>query len=163
MQNHLTKMLSGLGLDEKQAKVYLACLELGSATIQKIAQKAGVKRTSIYNFIDELIKFGLISKTQKDNRYYFLAETPETLKGLQEKRQELLEKAMPALIKKFELSPIITNFKYFRGQEGVRKIWKETLNVKNKELLWTTANEATIDLVGKRFTENYIAETKKGI
>ena len=60
-----------------------------------------------------------------------------------------------------DVPKIQTNFKYFRGQEGVRKVWRETLNVKNKELLWTTANEATINLVGKRFTENYILEAKK--
>lgn len=38
--------LRQFGLNEKQAKVYLACLELGSASVQKIAKKAGVERTN---------------------------------------------------------------------------------------------------------------------
>jgi hypothetical protein len=68
---------------------------------------------------------------------------------------------MPGLIKVFEIDKAKTDFKYFRGKEGVRKIWKETLDAQNKELLWTTAHEATTGWVGKRFVENYIIELKK--
>jgi len=52
--NQLNETLLQMGLNEKEAKVYLACLELGGATIAEIAEKSGVKRTSIYNFLEEL-------------------------------------------------------------------------------------------------------------
>ncbi|PIT86455.1 MAG: hypothetical protein COU33_03055, partial [Candidatus Magasanikbacteria bacterium CG10_big_fil_rev_8_21_14_0_10_43_6] len=39
---NLTTILQNLGLNEKEAKVYLACLELGSATVQEVSDKAGV-------------------------------------------------------------------------------------------------------------------------
>ena len=38
----IQKALQQFGLNEKQAKVYLASLELGSTTIRRIADKAGV-------------------------------------------------------------------------------------------------------------------------
>lgn len=161
MDNKLLEPLLNLGLNEKEAKTYLACLALGSATIQEIAKKAGIKRTSIYNFIDRLVELGLISKTQKENHYYFLAESPEILKTVQQKNQTLLDKRLPDLTKLFQLDKSKTTFKYFRGRQGIRKIWKETLVVQNKELFWTTAHEATTKLVGKRFVENYIIELKK--
>ena len=46
--SNLAKSLKSLGIEEKQAKVYLACLELGTATIQELADKSKVKRTSIF-------------------------------------------------------------------------------------------------------------------
>ena len=41
----------------------LAALELGEATMQDLARKSKVKRTSIYNFIDKL-KEGLMVKSE---------------------------------------------------------------------------------------------------
>ena len=161
MEQNLIQSLMNLGLNEKQVKVYLACLELGSATIQEIARKSGVKRTSIYNFIDELIEKSLISKTQKENRYLFLAESPVLLKNLQEKNTSVLNQMMPGLIKKFEKPKIKTNFKYFRGKEGTKKALKEALGMQKREVLAVFTNEAGIDIVGKLFTENYILEGKK--
>ncbi|MFH1946542.1 MAG: hypothetical protein ABIJ23_00060 [Candidatus Magasanikbacteria bacterium] len=36
--SELVKQLQNLGIDDKQASVYLACLELGSATVQELAK-----------------------------------------------------------------------------------------------------------------------------
>ena len=41
--NELISTLHQLGIEEKQAQVYLACLELGSATVHELAEKSGVK------------------------------------------------------------------------------------------------------------------------
>lgn len=154
------KVLENLGLNKKEAKVYLACLELGSSTIQEIALKSGIKRTSIYNFIDKLIDFGLITKTQKANRYYFMAETPEMLKNVQEKNQQQLSLALPEMMKMFEVEKTQTNFKYFRGKEGAKKAWKDIINANNKTILFFVCNESSLDLVGVRVIEELIVELK---
>jgi len=52
----INKILRNLGLNEKEAKIYLACLELGSATVQEVAQKSSIKRTNIYNLLGSLKK-----------------------------------------------------------------------------------------------------------
>ena len=44
----LAKILIDLGLTENEAKVYVAALSLGPATILKIAQAAAIKRTTVY-------------------------------------------------------------------------------------------------------------------
>ena len=54
LQKHEAELIQTLGLSEHEAAVYLAALELGEANIQEISRKSGVKRTSIYNFIDTL-------------------------------------------------------------------------------------------------------------
>ena len=58
--------LQQIGLTEKEAKVYLAALELGEKAVQVIAQKAGVNRATTYFILESLIEKGLqraINKT----------------------------------------------------------------------------------------------------
>ena len=50
----LIEVLNKTGLHEKEAKVYLALLELGTADVSDIAAKAGVKRPTSYLVLDEL-------------------------------------------------------------------------------------------------------------
>ena len=62
--------LKELGLAEKEAKVFLASLELGSSAVQEIAKKAEINRATTYVIIEKLMKKGLMSsvggKRQKD-------------------------------------------------------------------------------------------------
>ena len=44
----LERELQEIGLNEKEAKVYLATLELGQSVVQDIAKKAGVNRDNLF-------------------------------------------------------------------------------------------------------------------
>ncbi|MCX6739840.1 MAG: hypothetical protein NTZ49_01260 [Candidatus Parcubacteria bacterium] len=68
----LPQVLTNLGLNDKESKVYLACLELGTSSILEIAKKSGVNRGTIYYIIEELKQKQLISQTTKKKRYYML-------------------------------------------------------------------------------------------
>ncbi len=71
------KALENLGLSEKEAKIYLALLELGQASAYKIAQKAQVKKPTAYVLLDELRKKGLVMILPKDKTQMFVAKSPE--------------------------------------------------------------------------------------
>lgn len=75
----LYQQLKQLGLEEKQAKIYLACLELGPDTAQNIAYKASIKRPTTYVILEELIKKGLISITPKQKTTLYVAENPKKI------------------------------------------------------------------------------------
>jgi len=70
------ELLNEAGLSDKEAKAYLAILEMGSSTIKPISARAGIKRTSVYNFIDHLIELGLVSKSILRGRTYYQATSP---------------------------------------------------------------------------------------
>ena len=74
------KELINLGLTAKEADVYLATLQIGFATVQKIASKAEINRTTTYTHIRNLISRGLISTMEKNGKQYFVAEKPDKLK-----------------------------------------------------------------------------------
>jgi len=62
----LNKELEKIGLSKKEAKVYLACLELSEATIGQISKKSGVKRTTVYDIVESLKEKSLISSSTKN-------------------------------------------------------------------------------------------------
>ena len=109
------QILNNLGLSEKEAKTYLAILELGSSTIKPIADKAGIKRTSIYNFIDRLVELGLISQTAIRNRTHYLVLPPDRLLQLQKENLSAVENAIPEFMGLFNFSGSKPKIQYFEG------------------------------------------------
>lgn len=132
--NHLLS----LGLTDKESKTYLAILELGKSTIKPIAERAHLKRTSIYNFIDRLVKLGLITRTTIRGRNYYSPLTPTSLVQLQKERLTNLEAVLPQFVKLFNNTNIQPKVQYFEGPEEVKNIvLQETLCKKEALYVWT--------------------------
>ena len=91
---------SSLGLTDKESAVYLALLESGRSTVKPIADTAGVKRTSVYNFIDRLVEIGVVNKSVIRGRRYFEAIEPEGLLEIARNRFKDLEKNISELSRK---------------------------------------------------------------
>lgn len=152
----LERDLIEIGLNEKEAKIYLASLELGQSTVQDIAKKAGVNRATTYFVIEGLMKMGLMSSFHKGKKQYFVAADPDRLievleqeKNTIEKRESSLKKLLPqlqSLNNKQKNRPVV---RYFEGKEGIAAMVDEFL--KTKEL---TINMAySVDAVEKIFDE----------
>ena len=91
------KDLEKFGLGEKEAKVYLASLELGPSTAAQIAQKADVNRATTYVAVESLIKQGLLSSHEKDSKTFFSAEDPAMLKRLLDQQREEVKNKLSSL------------------------------------------------------------------
>ncbi len=79
MSNQQLNQLKKLGLSEKEARLYLVALETGPTTIAKLAQKSGVKRGTIYEFLDEMIEKGLLEITITGKRKLYSGVEPKKL------------------------------------------------------------------------------------
>ena len=69
--------LRKLGLTEKEVRVYLAGLELGPSSVQKIAEMAKITRPTSYEIIKKLEQKGLFAKTTQNKKRHFSAQSPE--------------------------------------------------------------------------------------
>ncbi len=126
----LVRELENFGLTEKEARVYLASLELGTATVQEISQKSNVNRATTYIQVESLLKQGLLSTVDKDKKSLFMAEKPEKLITiLEDRRQELefkeekIRKLIPdfeALYNVVEDKPRVRFFQGFTGTQSWR-------------------------------------------
>ena len=93
----LSEVLTKSGLSEKEAKVYLAMLELGPATAYRIAPKAGIKRPIAYVVLENLQARGLVSIVPEGDRKLFVAADPGKLLGELEQKKELYKRFLPNL------------------------------------------------------------------
>lgn len=125
-----TDTLKSLGLKDAQAKIYTAALELGEANIQELSNKSGVKRTSIYNFIDELKTQGFLAEIQRNKRRLFSAVDPKHLLEAERLRLRELEQVMPELLaiqNNAKTKPKVT---FYEGRENVLAVYEDQLKEK---------------------------------
>lgn len=131
------KDLQKLGLNEKEAKIYLASLELGETTIQRIAKKSGVNRTSAYHIIPSLKEKGLMRSLTKRKKSFYYAEDPREMSAQLEERKNTLEKILPEMLSIANVIDKKPKIKYYEGIEGIKEIYKDILKYPNKEeLAW---------------------------
>lgn len=130
--DNLEKNLAQLDLNDKEAKVYLAILNIGRGNVTDIALKANLKRTTLYEYLESLIKKGLIFKSISKKRVYYYPEAPASIMQMLDKqkieideKKERVNLLAPELEKMYSQAykkPIV---KFYEGKEGLREIyWK---------------------------------------
>lgn len=130
--------LKNLDLSEKEATVYLASLEFGSSSIQEIAKKSQLSRSTTYEVIESLMKKVLMSSLTKGKKRYFYAERPEKLMALievkereLEERKKELKTILPELIELSRLAKERPKVRFYEGKRGIRMIQEDILKTKD--------------------------------
>lgn len=158
--NNMTTLehLLDLGLYEDEAKVYLACLELGGGYVSSIAKRARVHRVTCYHTLENLIKKGLVSVSTGHGAKVFSPENPEFLVKKQAEKLLSAERLLPELKALMREQAFKPNIRFIEGIEGIKSILEETL---------ATADEivgySNTDLLVKLFPEylHYYAEERQ--
>jgi len=157
--------LVNLGLSEKEAKVYLAALELGKSPVTPIAEKAGVNRATTYVVIESLMEKGLMTGLEEGKKQYFAAEVPDKLELLFRERemaitrqQEYLKKLLPQLRSLDNTGKDKPVVKYYSGRSGVIAMVESLLD----DIKDTTVNMAfSVDAVENFFTPEEASRWRK--
>lgn len=156
----LQKLLQNLGLEEKEAKVYLALLQLDEATATIISEKTNLDRTLIYQLANKLIEKGLVSYIIKNNVRYFSAANPKKLlQDLKEKEEEV-RKAMPELINLTKIKEEETKVEIYRGKEGLKTILKDILRTGENYLVF--GEEGKFQEILPIFSHQFLKQIVRG-
>ncbi|MEI6587655.1 MAG: helix-turn-helix domain-containing protein [Candidatus Moraniibacteriota bacterium] len=155
----LLSTLKQIGLNDKQAKIYLAALELGETTIKEIAKKAEIKRTTIYDLVDEMLESGLLRQTVRGVRKKFIAASPEELQLLVQKREALLSQIMPALNSMSNVSNVKPKIRFHEGRDGLGEIYADTLRHSGEILAF--ASDDIVKVLGMDWAARYIEQRIK--
>lgn len=97
MNAYTIDVLSEIGLSRNEAIVYLANLELGATTVLKLAQKADIKRSTIYPLLHSLMEKGLVNIQTKGAKKLYAAESPEKIDLFLEEQKHKFLQILPAL------------------------------------------------------------------
>lgn len=158
---NLKQNLKQLGLEDKEAEVYLASLELGPANIQKITQKSGVKRSTVYEMIKSLKGKGLMAETTKGKRKLLVASEPEKLKRDITNKERLLSQILPDLNSISNISGLKPKITFYEGREGLREIYNLSLKNKTKKIDWVSPIKSIVETVGEDFLNEYVENRAK--
>lgn len=161
---NIQETLEQLGMHEKKAEVYLACLELGNATAYLIAKKVGLKRPTVYDIANQLMREGLLHKSMRGNVKYFSPADPEKLIRLLKAKEKNIREAMPELQNLYNSPKTKPLIRYFEGKEGIIEMYEDSLRSckKGDEILAYVGEDVLRHL--PNYAEDYIARrVEKGV
>lgn len=128
----MEKILKELGFSERETKVYLALLELGSITVGPIAAKTRIQHAKVYQTLEKLIDKGLASYIIKSKTKYFQAQSPKRiLSSLKEKEREFLA-ILPRLEEKQEFSKEPQVARVHEGYKAIKAMFESIIEGLNK-------------------------------
>lgn len=166
----MRKLLQKIGLEDSEAKTYLALLELGPSTVSEITRQAQITRTLGYHALEKLSWLGLVDRvTVPGKKISYHALHPHNLRQYVKSRRQQwarnlqkVEQSLPQLVSLYKLAekPVVH---YHEGLAGIKKIANETLAAK-KEMYTILDVEEWNALPLKTFGRQWDRErSKKGI
>ena len=157
------------GLPDKEARVYLALLELGPSSVSQVAKRAKVARTNTYHLLNSLLAQGLVNSHEKTSKVIFSAEGPDRiLQVLKNKADQAAllckeaEKLMPEFRSITNTKDGKLNVRFYEGVEGIISVYEDTLTAKT-EILGYASVENQHSFFPGYFPAYYTRRTKKGI
>ena len=137
MDNELETLLTSLGLEHQESKVYLQALTLGTSPASIIAKRCGLPRSTARYTCEQLVYKQLMIESQKGNTKLFTPENPEKLKKLLDLQQERLELRAQKLDFKLQdlkrlYNPytVIPKMRFYEGVQGIIELVEDVFTEK---------------------------------
>lgn len=151
--------LKKIGFNEKEIKIYIVLLRLGSSTATKIAEETNIDRATTYRFLYSLIEKGFVSYFVKDSVKYFTGAHPyKIIEDLKEKSNEV-KLFLPELIGLMSVKKGETRLEVYKGKEGLKAIMKDILREKKDYTFIGEVERFYTDL--PFYTEQWLKQVEK--
>lgn len=162
MEQNIQRILESVGFDSKEAKLYIAGLQLGSAPASEYAHKSKLNRVTAYTLLEALVQRGMFTVVKKRRAKWYSPVAPEYLSLEARKNADALNNALPELRSFQGAENRKPNVRFFEGWEGVRHVYEHTLTAKTEILNF--ANSAIVRAHWPKYDDEYVAErVKRGI
>ena len=138
----INEALRAFGLSDKEIRIYLAALELGTAKANQIAEKSFSERTYTYQILRELQVKGLVSTIIKSGIKYFEVASPDNILSLLKEKEEKINLVLPQLNAMYKIYNQKPKIQVFEGRQGIKtmlniilKDKKEIYNISSATVL----------------------------
>jgi len=158
LPTNLHNVLTNIGLTGKEATVYLANLELGTAPASDISIRAKLNRITTYDILKKLIKRGFVSTHVEERIKYFSATEPDTLRLDVRKKYMDFKESLPDL-RRIHGKTTAPHIRYYEGIDAVKKIYQDTLTSKTEILNY--ADSKSIREIWPTYDQDYVNERVK--
>jgi HTH-type transcriptional regulator, sugar sensing transcriptional regulator len=152
-----------LGLSQEEAKAYLSILELGGSYASNIARKAGINRATCYHTLNNLVKKGLVNSHRKQRVLWFNVDDPSMIIDVEKRKLERARNLVPQLLSISNTITFKPKIRFYEGVEGVKNIFEDLLQTKDKEVLGYTNIGALGKLLPGYFEDFCQRKIEKGL
>lgn len=157
-----TTLLQKIGLNNGQAKAYLALTQYGSMPANELSQKINESRTNTYKILETLEQIDLVTKADQNKKLHFKANNPTKLEDLAlKKRNQVLKheqeikNAMPALLNFFYTYSEQPGVRFFQGKDGLKHIFDDMLRTRQDIYLVRSTHDVSF------YDNNFYKEFQK--
>lgn len=137
-------ILKKTGLNDKESQVYMALLELGTATVELIAKKAETKRPTTYLILDSLQEKGLVGVIPRAKKSLYTAESPERIVADLGRKQELVKRFLPQMLALYNTRKEKPKVLLFEGKNAVSEVYEKILDAKDVSFFATIKDIAGV-------------------
>ena len=134
-------LLQKFGLTHKEATLYIAALELGSGSVQHIAEKAGLVRSTAYTILERLREKGLVTTYLRKRVRWYSAEDPEQVVRWTENNLSVLKLALPELNRLTGAARRRPSVRFYEGKDGVTRVLQEMLGEAEELRCFSSADD----------------------
>ena len=169
MHARLIQLVTSIGLSEKEARVYLATMELGSDVASRIAKKAEVDRVNTYYVLESLKQKGLIAQVEKGGVKYFSAESPQKLFTLGEDAKKSIDAnltrlnaLLPEMLSLHHTGAVRKpRVRFYEGKKGYLSVYNGILEDKPKDFALIINYLEFVKFIDKKFEDIWIQKRIK--
>ncbi len=159
----LLEALQTTGLNEKEAAVYTALLQLGRASAYSVSVKSGLKKPTTYVILEQLIEKGLAQRVPRVKKQLYFANSPETLFGVAEEKLLLAKQRLPELLAMTRGDENKVSTVFYEGLPGMKKLMEYGFKKhENHEMVGFVATDRDLKPeLSEYFKEGWAPATKK--
>lgn len=146
---NLIQSLQNLDLNEKEARVYVAMLQLGKTTAHSIARHANLKRPTTYLILESLIDKSIVKKIPETNATQYVAIGPKELFSYIKNKIEITESEfLPELeALKHSQNKNSVRVSYYEGLDGIKEVSRQMFKImSDKEMLSFASHREKVPL-----------------
>lgn len=153
----LQKQFEKLGINGKEADVYVELLKLKEATVVQLSKNTAIKRTSVYYCLDALINKGIVGQTNKNSKkLYFVEEPKESLGNLISQQKSALEEMLPQIKDIYGKGNDLPAIKIYYNLSGIKNIFEDAINCKEKIARYYVSDLNIDEMLGETFLKSFV-------
>lgn len=122
--DNLISTLKLAGLNETEAKIYLACLEMGAVSAWEIYKKTGIKRPTCYAVLENLVSDEIAFKKNDGKRSIFTVIAPAKLLMTIDYRKNQFKKNLPLFEGLQSESKDKPKIRIYEGFDGIQEAFR---------------------------------------
>ena len=157
--------LETLGLNDKQAKIYLSLLERGPSSAYALAVHSGLKRSTAYVVLDELVRKGFATRIPRSKKQLYRPIPPE--KVFDEYRMRF-KKAKTTLPKLKAMQKNIDTTRpqalLYEGIDGVNEVYNYKIEEMENSTItgfYATPSKRVAGMIGKELLADFYERRNK--